>query len=618
MLLPVAVALLLTTGGPPFVLASGGHPAALVVSDDDWAGVRRAAHDLQGDIEKITGTRPRLTTEPIGTVVIIGTLGKSPLIDQLVQTGKLDQSLLRGRWETFVRAVIDRPFPNVARALVIAGSDKRGTIYGIYDVSQQIGVSPWYWWADVPVAASRRHLLIDPGRARRRRAGGEVSRHLPQRRGARAHRLGARRSSAASTTASTSKVFELILRLKGNYLWPAMWSNAFNDDDPRQRPPRRRIRHRHGHLAPRADDARAAGVDALRQGPVELREERRRCCRTSGAQGIAAHARLREASSRIGMRGDGDEPMARGKRTSALLETIVADQREIIARRDAASRCPRCRRCGRSTRRCRTTTSKGMRVPDDVHAAVVRRQLGQHPPPADAEERKRPGGAGIYYHFDYVGGPRIYKWINTTPICPRSGSRCTWPGATAPTASGSSTSATSSRWKFPIEFFLILRLEPGRVAGRARCRTTSACGRRASSARSTPARSPTWSTRYAQYNGRRKPELLAPDTYSLLNYREAERVVADYNALAERAQRVARQLPAERRDAFFELVAIRCAHAAVLDDLYGDGRGATTRTRRRDARRPTTWQSVRAACSRSTRNWRASTTRTSPAASGTT
>ncbi len=113
-----------------FVLSKGGHAATIVVSDSDWAGVRRAANDLQSDIRRVSGARPRLTSQLAAIAVIVGTLGKSPLIDRLVGDGKLDSAGLSGRWESYVRQVIERPLPNVDRALVIAGSDKRGTIYG--------------------------------------------------------------------------------------------------------------------------------------------------------------------------------------------------------------------------------------------------------------------------------------------------------------------------------------------------------------------------------------------------------------------------------------------------------------------------------------------------------
>ena len=103
-----------------FVLSKGGHAATIVVSDSDWAGVRRAANDLQSDIRRVSGARPRLPSQLAATAVIVGTLGKSPLIDRLVGDGKLDSAGLSGRWESYVRQVIDRPLPNVDRALVIA------------------------------------------------------------------------------------------------------------------------------------------------------------------------------------------------------------------------------------------------------------------------------------------------------------------------------------------------------------------------------------------------------------------------------------------------------------------------------------------------------------------
>ncbi|HWJ16553.1 MAG TPA: hypothetical protein VNS10_22590, partial [Gemmatimonadaceae bacterium] len=114
-----------------FTLAEGGRAATLVVSDADYAGVRRAAADLRADVERVTGVLPRVSAaDVVGAPVIIGTLGKSPLIDRLVRTGKVDASALSGRWESYVLQVVDRPMDGVERALVIAGSDKRGTIYG--------------------------------------------------------------------------------------------------------------------------------------------------------------------------------------------------------------------------------------------------------------------------------------------------------------------------------------------------------------------------------------------------------------------------------------------------------------------------------------------------------
>src|ERR1051325_4085777 len=134
-----------------FALAENPSAATIRVDKADWPGVQRAAHDLQADVNRVTGITPAWdTTEP--KMVLIGTVGKSPLIDQLAKDGKIDISGIKGKWESFFLQTVAKPMPGVESALVIAGSDKRGTIYGIYDLSEQIGVSPWYWWADVSPA----------------------------------------------------------------------------------------------------------------------------------------------------------------------------------------------------------------------------------------------------------------------------------------------------------------------------------------------------------------------------------------------------------------------------------------------------------------------------------
>ena len=137
-----------------FPLVANSHSARLVLDDQDYAGVLRAAHDLQTDINSVTGITPEISAPAgklSGEVVLIGTIGHSALIDRLIREHKIDTTGVANKWESTLVQVVAHPMPGVTRALVIAGSDKRGTIFGIYDLSEQIGVSPWYWWADVPV-----------------------------------------------------------------------------------------------------------------------------------------------------------------------------------------------------------------------------------------------------------------------------------------------------------------------------------------------------------------------------------------------------------------------------------------------------------------------------------
>ena len=198
----------------------------------DHKGVVRAIADLQADIERVTSLKPEVTTTrpSAGRPVIIGTVGKCAAIDALIASGKLDASDLKGKWESFVITTVSQPSPGMDQALVIAGSDKRGTIYGIYELSEQLGVSPWYWWADVP-AKQRSAAYVVPGRF----ASGEpvvkyrgifINDEEPA--------LGpwAREKFGGINSKMYAHMFELILRLRGNYLWPAMWGKAFNEDDP--------------------------------------------------------------------------------------------------------------------------------------------------------------------------------------------------------------------------------------------------------------------------------------------------------------------------------------------------------------------------------------------------
>jgi hypothetical protein len=210
------------------------HAASIRYDEADWKGVIRAIADLQTDINSVTGVKPQMLSSGAFSdyEIIVGTIGKSKLIDQLVESKKLDVADVKGKWETFVITTIDNPQPGTKKSLVIAGSDKRGTIYGIYELSQQLGVSPWYWWADVP-AKQRPSAYVLAGRY----SSGEPA---VKYRGIFINDEAPCLTSWVKNTYGTnygdhqfySRVFELILRLKGNYLWPAMWSWAFYADDP--------------------------------------------------------------------------------------------------------------------------------------------------------------------------------------------------------------------------------------------------------------------------------------------------------------------------------------------------------------------------------------------------
>ena len=546
-----------------FPLVAGGRAATLYASESDWPGVLRAARDVQADIRRVTGQQPALlTTMPQGKqpVVLIGTVGHSPLIDGLVRAGKLDAKNLAGRWEAFVVQAVDQPMPGVAQALVVAGSDKRGTIYGLYDLSQQMGVSPWYWWADVPVApqkslyvAAGRHTLGEPAVKYR---GIFINDEAPALSGWSKEKFGGVNSKMYE------HMFELILRLKGNYLWPAMWGNAFNDDD-KQSPVLADMygvvmgNSHHEPMLRAQQEWKRYGKGAWNyqtNAPV-LQDFWRQGIRNMGTH---------ESIVTIGMRGDGDEPMTEGSNI-ALLEKIVADQRQILTEEThkPADQTPQ---LWALYKEVQAYYDKGMRVPDDVTLLLCDDNWGdvRKLPKLGAPPRR--GGYGIYYHFDYVGDPRNYKWLNTNPL-PRIREQMNLAKEYGADKIWIVNVGDLKPLEYPISFFLDFAWNPARYPADA----LDAYGQQWAARQFGPAHAPAIAAmlaEYAKYNARRKPELLDADTYSLLNYREFETVVADYNRLAARADALNQQLPADQRDAYFELVLHPIKACANLNELY--------------------------------------------------
>jgi hypothetical protein len=263
------------------------------------------------------------------------------------------------------------------------------------------------------------------------------------------------------------------------------------------------------------------------------------------------------------MRGDGDMPMSRESNT-ALLERIVADQRKIIAAEvnpDVTNP-----QDWALYKEVQEYYEKGMRVPDDVTLLWCDDNWGNIRRLPTPEERKRSGGAGIYYHFDYVGGPRNYKWIDTNPI-PK-----VWEQMHLASEYGANriwivNVGDLKPMEFPTEFFLSLARDPARWPKEKLGEFTELWAAR-EFGRARAAEIADLVAKTLKYNGRRKPELLEPGTYSVIDYLEADRAVADYDAIVSQAEKIERELPAEARDAFFELVLHPAKANAIVTAMY--------------------------------------------------
>ena len=573
-------------GKSSFILIHNGHPAALLVDPSADSAVLHAADGFRDDLNRVSGhAAARLSTpaSATGDIVVAGVLGQSPLIDALVASGKISATDISGQWEAYRQVVVDHPWPNVApnitKALVIIGSDRRGAVYGLYDISEKIGVSPWYWWADIPVTRKANLYLTagshtDAPKVRYR--GFFINDEAP------AFSTWTQNKFGGANAKAYAHVFDLLLRLKGNYIWPAMWApRAFNADDPQNivladslgvvmgtshHEPMTRAQdewHRNtdqGVTGGKWDYAtNAANLRAFWRGGIERMMSK-------------GNGKPYDSLVTIGMRGDGDEAMTEGTATQ-LLETIVTDQRQIIAdvTGKPADQTPQ---VWALYKEVQDYYDHGMKVPDDVILLFADDNWGQirRLPTTDID---RKGGFGVYYHFDYVGAPRNYKWLDTVQI------EKTWQQMDLAYAKNA-----RSLWivnvgdikpeEFPISFFMKQAWNPQAMTPAA----LSAYPHDWATATFGPAQADAIAnlvTRYSQLAARRKPELVNADSFKLgyvtpseLNGGDFAALLADWQSLEADMRKVRATLPAAQHDAFFELVEHPISALSNLYELYYD------------------------------------------------
>ncbi|MGV3539473.1 MAG: glycosyl hydrolase 115 family protein, partial [Rufibacter sp.] len=266
----------------------------------------------------------------------------------------------------------------------------------------------------------------------------------------------------------------------------------------------------------------------------------------------------------IGMRGDGDEPMSEESNIT-LLEKIVADQREIISEVTGkdASQTPQ---LWALYKEVQEYYDKGMRVPDDVTLLLADDNWGNLRKLPKPGEKQHQSGYGIYYHFDYVGGPRNYKWMNTNQIS-RIWEQMHLAYQHRADRIWIVNVGDIKPMEFPTQFFLDYAWNPEKWPAEKLNDYTSQWATQQFGEKHASAIAEIL-TKYTQYNSRRKPELLSPETYSLVNYQEAERVVREYNELADQAERINQLLPLEYRDAYYQLVLFPVKASANLNELH--------------------------------------------------
>ena len=398
-----------------FALAADGRTASVIVSSDEPLTVRKVAALFADDVQRVTGVKPVVTDANAAKkkgAVVIATLGHNAYVDQLIKKGKLDVSAIRGAWECYVIKVVDD-------RLLIVGSDRRGAAYGVFALSEKLGVSPWYWWADVPVRQQsslfvdadyvsktptvkyRGIFINDEDWGLKPWASKNFEKELGD--------IGPR---------TYSRVCELLLRLKANMLAPAMHSctGAFYSH-----PESKVVCDSFGiiittsHCEPLLfNNAALSEWDKRRDGEWNYETNSKTILEK-------LDNRVKEAAAydniyTMGLRGLHDEAMkgsTNPKDRARTLEKVFAQQRAILLKHTGkkGGQLPQIFVPYKETL---DIYDAGLRVPDDITLVWPDDNYGYMKRVSNSSERQRSGRSGVYYHLSYLGTPHDNLWLSTT------------------------------------------------------------------------------------------------------------------------------------------------------------------------------------------------------------
>ena len=546
------------------LLLNANNRVEIYMDTNDCKGVSYAAHALLKDIKSVSGATATLTSDAgflkkadtVRPAILVGTIGHSAAIDQLVKQKRINGNLLKGKREKFIITLIDGQ-------LVIAGSDRRGTIYGIYELSQQMGVSPWYDWADVPVE-HHDSIFVNKGIY----TDGEPAVRY---RGIFLNDEAPCLTSWVKNTYGTEygdhrfyqRVFELVLRLRGNMMWPAMWGWAFYADDPENEKTADEmgVVMSTSHHEPMARNHQEYARNRKGWGPWNYQKNKANLQKFF-REGIE-RMKGTEQIVTIGMRGDGDEAMSEEADTK-LMTNIINDQRKIIADVTGrkASETPQ---VWALYKEVLDYYDKGMKVPDDVTLLLCDDNWGNVRRVPNAKERKHKGGWGLYYHVDYVGAPRNSKMLNVTPV------QNPWEQLTLAYENGIDrlwilNVGDLKPMEYPISQFMDMAWNPRKYdVNNITRHTRNWCAQLFGESQADEAARIL--NLICKYNGRCTPEMLDKNTYSLENG-EWQEVVNQYLQLEADALRQYNCLPASYHDAYRQIILFPIELMSNLHQMY--------------------------------------------------
>ena len=517
----------------------------IVYLSADWEGVKIAVRNLRADLKAVTGSE----CAPI----IVGTVGKSPIANKYKKQSKQ----LKGKWEQYLL------FTDNGK-LVILGSDKRGTIYGIYELSRQIGVSPWYWMADAPIPQHKELYINDgvytDGEPKVKYRGIFINDEWPSFGSWCNNQFGGVNSKAYA------RIFELLLRLKANYFWPAMWDSAFNEDDPE---------------SPRLADEMGIVMGTSHHEPM-MRAHKEYTSRRDevGPWDYAQNPDriekfFREGMERnksydnlvtIGMRGDGDVAMGTGNDADNMktLEKVVECQRRII--KDIYGRPDAVPQLWAIFTEVQRYYDAGFTVPDDVTLLLCDNNWGYIRRKGRDFERKRKGGLGLYYHIDMNGGPWNDRWVNTTTV-PKLREQLNLAYQSGIDRIWIINVGDLKPKEMPISFIMDYAwnpdaIQPGDEQAWLNQWTASVLSGLTDADATECA---DIIARYSKYNLWRKPEVQYP---GIFNYEEMLRTNDLWQSLVLRCESLKERIPAQAQDAFYQLVYYPAVGSAGVAQIY--------------------------------------------------
>ncbi|KAH7033515.1 uncharacterized protein B0I36DRAFT_240799 [Microdochium trichocladiopsis] len=570
------------------------HNATIYYAADDPIGVEIAARSLAEDLAAITGNKFDLTPyggnttvlpvfRPVNevvltppkkastTAILAGTVD-SELIRHLVNDGKLDVSEIQGKWESFKTIVVEQPISGVTHALVIAGSDKRAVMFGIYTLSEQCGQSPFHWWADVPAkqhdeiyAVNKSVVFGEPSVKYR---GLFINDEAPGLTGWWSKVHG--KAHQPLDTEFYRHVFDMLVRLKGNFMWPASWKswvpkpgNVFFTDDPGNM----ELANDYGIVISTSHHEpmqRATNEwDASRYGPWDWAKNNANVVDFM-REGVR-RAGKNESYFTLGMRSASDGPIE-GDNPIELLTDVFRVQRQLIA--DYHGSPTAIPQMWTIYKEVMTYYAAGLVPPDDVTLMFTDDNWGNiQRLPIDLEAN-RTGGIGMYYHLQYTGIPKSYKWQNTNNLAKiykelwqayERGADRVW--------------VTNVGDIKPVELPFSLIMEMSWNMDSLSFETLPKY-LEAFAVREFDVQNGTEIASIMMWHshliGRRKYESTVATTYSVIHYFESERVLREWKQLSDRVQAVARTLPENRRAAFWHHVeypieAGRAYHETVVN-----------------------------------------------------